>query len=106
MTDEGGGSKRRLPLVANASVLASTQGAGAQTGQNAPALEPEVRRIDRRRPVYAVWELTLRCDLACQHCGSRAGHARENELSTAECLDVVAQLAALGIKEVTLIGGE
>jgi radical SAM protein with 4Fe4S-binding SPASM domain len=58
------------------------------------------------RPVHAVWEITLACDLKCGHCGSRAGKARAKELSTAECLDVVAELAALGTREVTLIGGE
>ena len=55
---------------------------------------------------YVVWELTLRCDLACDHCGSRAGRPRENELTTEEALAVVAQLRALGVIEVTLIGGE
>ncbi|MEO7094206.1 MAG: radical SAM protein, partial [Polyangiales bacterium] len=70
-------------------------------------LAPEARPIDRQtRPVYAVWEITLRCDLACRHCGSRAGHDRPDELTTAECLDFVDQMADLGIKEVTLIGGE
>jgi radical SAM protein with 4Fe4S-binding SPASM domain len=58
------------------------------------------------RPIYAFWEITLRCDLGCQHCGSRAGHARSDELTTKECLDVVEQLAELGVREVTLIGGE
>lgn len=58
------------------------------------------------RPVYAVWEITLKCDLACNHCGSRAGAARTKELTTEECLDVVAQLAKLGCREVTIIGGE
>jgi radical SAM protein with 4Fe4S-binding SPASM domain len=58
------------------------------------------------RPVHAVWEITLACDLKCTHCGSRAGAKRPAELSTAECLDVVAQLARLGTREVTLIGGE
>jgi radical SAM protein with 4Fe4S-binding SPASM domain len=58
------------------------------------------------RPIYAVWEITLACDLACRHCGSRAGRARPDELSTAECLDLVRQLAALEVREVTLIGGE
>jgi radical SAM protein with 4Fe4S-binding SPASM domain len=58
------------------------------------------------RPIYAVWEITLACDLACRHCGSRAGHARSDELSTEECLDLVRQMAALGVLEVTLIGGE
>jgi len=61
---------------------------------------------DRVRPIYCVWEITLACDLTCRHCGSRAGRARPDELSTAECLDLVRQLAALDVKEVTLIGGE
>jgi len=57
-------------------------------------------------PLYCVWEITLACDLGCKHCGSRAGPARPDELTTAECLDVVAQLADAGLREVTLIGGE
>jgi radical SAM protein with 4Fe4S-binding SPASM domain len=70
-------------------------------------LAPEVRAVDREsRPIYAVWEVTLRCDLACRHCGSRAGKARPHELTTAEALDLVRQLAELGVKEVSLIGGE
>jgi nif11-class peptide radical SAM maturase 3 len=59
-----------------------------------------------RRISYAVWEITLKCNLACQHCGSRAGHTRQKELSTEEALDMVKQLAEVGIKEVTIIGGE
>ncbi|MBW4506340.1 MAG: nif11-class peptide radical SAM maturase 3 [Scytonematopsis contorta HA4267-MV1] len=59
-----------------------------------------------RRISYAVWEITLKCNLACQHCGSRAGHTRAKELSTEEALDLVKQLADVGITEVTLIGGE
>ena len=59
-----------------------------------------------RRVSYAVWEITLKCNLACQHCGSRAGHARSEELSTEEALNLVRQLAEVGITEVTLIGGE
>ena len=57
-------------------------------------------------PVHVVWEITLACDLKCQHCGSRAGKRRPQELSTEECLDLVRQLARLGTREVTLIGGE
>ncbi|MEB3282265.1 MAG: nif11-class peptide radical SAM maturase 3 [Lyngbya sp.] len=59
-----------------------------------------------RRISYVVWEITLKCNLACQHCGSRAGEARTQELSTAEALNLVQQLAEVGIQEVTLIGGE
>ncbi|MBC1225078.1 nif11-class peptide radical SAM maturase 3 [Nostoc sp. UCD121] len=59
-----------------------------------------------RRISYAVWEITLKCNLACQHCGSRAGHTRTKELSTEEALNLVKQMAEVGIAEVTLIGGE
>lgn len=60
----------------------------------------------RPRPIYAVWEITLRCDHACEHCGSRAGPVRDDELSTAELLEVADALVRLGTREVTLIGGE
>ncbi len=56
--------------------------------------------------MYVVWEITLRCDHACAHCGSRAGPVREDELSTAELLAVADSLVQLGTREVTLIGGE
>src|SRR4249920_2102585 len=69
-------------------------------------LADDVRPQDGVRPIYAVWEITLACDLACRHCGSRAGRARPDELSTEACLDLVEQMAALGVREVTLIGGE
>jgi radical SAM protein with 4Fe4S-binding SPASM domain len=58
------------------------------------------------RYVYAVWELTLQCNLGCVHCGSRAATARPEELSTAEALDLVRQMDECGVTEVTLIGGE
>jgi radical SAM protein with 4Fe4S-binding SPASM domain len=57
-------------------------------------------------PAYVVWELTLRCDLACRHCGSRAGKARPVELTTEQALEVVEQLSQMGAREVVLIGGE
>lgn len=67
----------------------------------------EARAKDEQfRPIYAVWEVTLACDLACRHCGSRAGHDRPDELTTEESLDLIDQMAALGVKEVSLIGGE
>ncbi len=84
-----GETKRRLPLV------------------SFPPLADASRTIDRKtRPIYAVWEVTLRCDLSCSHCSSRAGRARPNELTTAEAIDLVDQMADLGVLEVTLIGGE
>lgn len=57
-------------------------------------------------PAYVVWELTLACDHACAHCGSRGSLAREGELTTAEALECADELAELGTREVVLIGGE
>jgi radical SAM protein with 4Fe4S-binding SPASM domain len=67
---------------------------------------PEAGSTSQPSPLYVVWEITLQCDLGCKHCGSRAGKVRPDELTTAECLDMVHQMADLGVKEVTLIGGE
>ena len=79
----------------------------APRGRRQLPLADVARPVDlKHRPIYAVWEITLACDLACRHCGSRAGKERPDELSTSEALDLVAQLADLGTKEVTLIGGE
>ncbi len=57
-------------------------------------------------PRMVVWELTLRCNLRCRHCGSRAGEAREDELTLPEALSLCHDLAALKCKHVTLGGGE
>ncbi len=53
-----------------------------------------------------VWEITLACCFQCQYCGSKGGRARANELTTEECLDVARQLAELGCRRVSMIGGE
>lgn len=53
-----------------------------------------------------VWEITLACCFSCKYCGSKAGHARNNELSTDECMDIARQLADIGCRRVSLIGGE
>lgn len=86
---------RRLPIAPNA----------LPSKRRLPLLD-DVRDVDKQRPRYCVWEITLKCDLACRHCGSRAGRARPDELDTAEALDLADQLVQLGIREVTLIGGE
>lgn len=53
-----------------------------------------------------VWELTTECNLRCKHCGSKAGLARENQLTLEECRQVIDDLTFLKCKNVSLIGGE
>jgi radical SAM protein with 4Fe4S-binding SPASM domain len=89
-------SSRRLPIAPKA----------APVRRRLPLAEA-ARPIDEAcAPMYAVWEITLACDLACRHCGSRAGKARPDELTTAEAIDLANQMIDLGVREVTLIGGE
>ena len=57
-------------------------------------------------PRQAVWEMTLRCNMNCMHCGSRAGKARQDELTLEECKDIAKQLIYMGLEQITLIGGE
>jgi hypothetical protein len=67
-------------------------------------LDGQARLGDRAmRPILAVWEIALACDLARRHCGSRAGRARHDESSTKERLRVVDQLADRGVFELELL---
>ena len=50
--------------------------------------------------------MTLRCNMNCLHCGSRAGKSRANELSESECMNIAEQLIKMGNEHITLIGGE
>lgn len=57
-------------------------------------------------PVILGWELTLACNLRCNHCASKAGSPRENELTLEESLAICDQLPALLVLEVVFTGGE
>ena len=51
-------------------------------------------------------EVTLACNMRCEHCGSSAGRPRDNELTVEEFGRVFEDLKALGCEEVCLLGGE
>jgi len=53
-----------------------------------------------------VWEITLACNLNCIHCGSSAGRARADELSTEEALKLCSDLKRIRSLGVALMGGE
>lgn len=57
-------------------------------------------------PFIVGWELTLKCNIRCLHCGSSAGMPRENELSLKESLAICEQLPDLLVQEVNFTGGE
>lgn len=62
------------------------------------------RLRDEHIPFTVLWELTHRCNLDCVMCYNRA--QPEPELTTAQGLDVLAQLAEAGTLRLTLTGGE
>ena len=57
-------------------------------------------------PICLTWELTYACNLACVHCLSSSGRRDPDELTTAEAMSVVDQLAALQVFYVNMGGGE
>ena len=59
------------------------------------------------RPVV-FWNLTDRCNLSCSHCYGSSGPERttEEELTTAEALGVIDDLAAMGVPLILFTGGE
>ncbi|MFH1464257.1 MAG: radical SAM protein [Pseudomonadota bacterium] len=57
-------------------------------------------------PVTAVWEITMGCNMRCGHCGSSCAEPLPDELTTEEALRVIEDMAALGMRYITLSGGE
>lgn len=58
-------------------------------------------------PKRIVWEVTFKCNVNCIHCGSDCiSEEKERELSTAECFEIIEDLADLGCETVILSGGE
>ena len=58
------------------------------------------------QPITAVWEVTMGCNFRCGHCGSSCEGALPGQLSTEEALDLCDQIADIGLKWITLSGGE
>ncbi len=57
-------------------------------------------------PICLTWELTYACNLDCIHCLSSSGRRDPRELTTAQCLAVIDQLAAMQVFYVNIGGGE
>lgn len=58
------------------------------------------------QPITCVWEVTMGCNMRCKHCGSSCSEPLPDELSTDEALEVCNQLADIGLKWVSISGGE
>jgi len=63
-------------------------------------------KLGLQAPICLTWELTYACNLACIHCLSSSGRRDPRELSTAEAMAVIDEMAALKIFYVNIGGGE
>lgn len=63
-------------------------------------------KLGLQAPICLTWELTYACNLACIHCLSSSGRRDPNELSTAEALALIDEMADLKIFYVNVGGGE
>lgn len=57
-------------------------------------------------PITAVWEITKGCNMNCMHCGSVCDTPHPDELSLQEAFELCDDLKELGVRWVTLSGGE
>jgi mycofactocin biosynthetic radical S-adenosylmethionine protein MftC len=57
-------------------------------------------------PICLTWELTYGCNLSCVHCLSSSGRRDPRELTTAECMAVIDELARMQVFYVNIGGGE
>ncbi len=58
------------------------------------------------QPITCVWEVTMGCNMRCGHCGSSCAEPLADELNTEEALDLCDQIAEMGLRWITLSGGE
>jgi radical SAM protein with 4Fe4S-binding SPASM domain len=55
---------------------------------------------------FGIWEITMACNMRCNHCGSSCAETLPGELDTDEALQLCDELVDLGLKQMTLSGGE
>ena len=64
-----------------------------------PAFRPQV-------PIHMVWLATAACNARCVHCSTAASKRRPGELTTTEAFHLFDQMAAMGVFDVAVSGGE
>lgn len=60
----------------------------------------------RYNPITCVWEVTMGCNMRCEHCGSSCKGPLPGELTTDEAFRLVDMMAKMNMSWVTLSGGE
>jgi len=57
-------------------------------------------------PKTCVWELTMACNMRCKHCGSSCSEPLPGELTTLEAFKFIDMCKDIGLKWISLSGGE
>lgn len=73
-----------------------------------PRLNPEQRYVFYPA-IYMQsihWSITGKCNYRCRHCLVSAPDGRHSQLPLADCLHIVEELAACGVRAVSLTGGD
>lgn len=68
--------------------------------------DQRMQRWQQPPPMAVLWDLTSGCNLSCRHCVVSAGTHGDQELSLEECCRVIDELAAFGVQQLILSGGE
>lgn len=69
-------------------------------------VRPDLIRFSTQRRPIVMWNCTNSCNLSCKHCYLAAGPQLENELTTAEALQMIDELTDMKIPLLGLTGGE
>ena len=71
-------------------------------------ISSNIEREPLSAPITITWEVTLGCNLHCDHClsGSGPGHQRPGELTTEEAKQFIAEVDEMGVFQVNIGGGE
>jgi len=59
-----------------------------------------------RTPRLVGWGITNRCNLTCPHCFTASGKRSHDEMTTAECRNIIDAMAGIGVSTIGWTGGE
>lgn len=95
-------------IVGRVLMLLWMRSLAAPPGGETASARPEAMHLYRTVPRAVYFVVTNRCNLHCTYCYAESSPAAstEGDLSTEEALQVVDQIADLGVRQLTFTGGE
>ena len=71
-------------------------------GKHTPRIDDSVPNV----PDFIYWETSFGCNLRCVYCYMSAAKSKPDELTTEEALEMISEMAALGVRCLVFTGGE